>query len=174
MKTIVVYRSKTGFTERYAKWIASELGCMAIDFKDFNLDKIGSYDLIVYGGRLYAGKIDGFHKLQQSMKKYDKTKLVVFAVGVTSLKNDAGIAKIWKDNFIGMDSDEVPHFYMPGGLDYDRMGRMDRLIMRAVAKSTAKKLSESGSDGSNELDLQHSVDATSREYMEPLLRWIRQ
>ena len=33
MKTIVVYSSQTGFTEKYAKWIAEALNCEAIPVK---------------------------------------------------------------------------------------------------------------------------------------------
>ena len=33
MKKIVVYESGTGFTERYAKWIAEELACDAKERK---------------------------------------------------------------------------------------------------------------------------------------------
>ena len=29
MKSIVVYTSKTGFTKKYAQWIAEDLGCEA-------------------------------------------------------------------------------------------------------------------------------------------------
>ena len=33
MKKIVVYQSGTGFTAKYAGWIAEELDCDAVDFK---------------------------------------------------------------------------------------------------------------------------------------------
>ena len=33
MNRIVVYTSKTGFTEKYAKWIAEELQCEAVSLK---------------------------------------------------------------------------------------------------------------------------------------------
>ena len=33
MKKIVVYQSGTGFTAKYANWIAEELGCEAKEYK---------------------------------------------------------------------------------------------------------------------------------------------
>ena len=35
MKTIVIYQSQTGFTKRYAEWIAEAVGadCIALDRK---------------------------------------------------------------------------------------------------------------------------------------------
>ncbi len=54
MKTIVAYRSKSGYTKRYAEWISQELGC---DIKeDPQLSDISGYDTIIYGGGMYAGK----------------------------------------------------------------------------------------------------------------------
>ena len=44
MKTVVVYRSKTGYTRKYAEWIAEELGC---DIKEnAKLSDITGYDMI--------------------------------------------------------------------------------------------------------------------------------
>ena len=34
MNSIVIYKSKYGSTESYAKWIADELGCEAVDAKN--------------------------------------------------------------------------------------------------------------------------------------------
>lgn len=37
MKILVTYKSKTGFTKKYAKWIAEELNCETKDTKMFPL-----------------------------------------------------------------------------------------------------------------------------------------
>jgi len=34
MKTIVIYNSQTGFTERYAKWIAEETSADCVSFAE--------------------------------------------------------------------------------------------------------------------------------------------
>ena len=38
MNAIVIYRSKTGFTKRYAQWLAEDLGCEAAAYE--NRDKV--------------------------------------------------------------------------------------------------------------------------------------
>ena len=53
MKTIVAYKSKSGYTKKYAQWIAQELNC---DIKEnAELSDIINYDVIIYGGGMYAG-----------------------------------------------------------------------------------------------------------------------
>ena len=53
MKTIVAYKSKSGYTKTYAEWIAQELHC---DIKEnAELSDLAGYDTIIYGGGMYAG-----------------------------------------------------------------------------------------------------------------------
>lgn len=40
MKKIVVYQSGTGFTAKYADWIAEELGCEAKEYKYVKADEL--------------------------------------------------------------------------------------------------------------------------------------
>lgn len=49
MKSIVVYESKYGSTEKYAKWIGEELNCKVSKIGDTNIDDLLNYDNIVLG-----------------------------------------------------------------------------------------------------------------------------
>ena len=58
MNTIIIYSSQTGFTERYAKWLADELSAETItlaDAKKKNDDYFKEADAIVYGGWVMGG-----------------------------------------------------------------------------------------------------------------------
>ena len=57
MKIIVVYKSKTGFSEQYAKWIQTALNCDIIPLNQ--LKTLEGYDLVIYGAGLMAGKMNG-------------------------------------------------------------------------------------------------------------------
>ena len=50
MNGIVVYSSQTGFTEKYAKWIAEDLNCEAISVKQAKKLDISQFDTVIYGG----------------------------------------------------------------------------------------------------------------------------
>jgi hypothetical protein len=59
MKTLVVYRSKSGFVQRYAEWIAGDLKADLLEGSGVTVDNLTGYDAIVYGGGLYESGING-------------------------------------------------------------------------------------------------------------------
>ena len=83
MSTIVIYKTKYGATKKYARWIAEELNCQAVDAKKIKIDDILKYDTIVYGGGLYAEIINGVHMLTKNMDKLKDKKIAVFTTGLT-------------------------------------------------------------------------------------------
>lgn len=58
-KTAVIYKSKYGSTKKYAQWIAEELGADLMETDKTKLSALQNYDVIVYGGGLYAGGVSG-------------------------------------------------------------------------------------------------------------------
>ncbi|HOE56241.1 MAG TPA: flavodoxin domain-containing protein [Bacillota bacterium] len=55
-KAIVIYKSKTGFTEKYANWIADDLQCDIVCLEEFNAAEISRYSIVVFGGGMHAAK----------------------------------------------------------------------------------------------------------------------
>ena len=99
---LVTYQSKTGFTKKYAEWISTELKCDLKSIKETTAEDIKKYDLIIHGGWVLAGVINGYKKI----KKLDPKKLIVFAVGLTP-KSDANTNQLVKNNNLG----NTPFFY---------------------------------------------------------------
>ena len=64
LRTVVIYRSTSGFTKRYAEWIAEELKADLFEARKIDAPKLADYDLIVFGGSLHAVGINGI-KLRQ-------------------------------------------------------------------------------------------------------------
>lgn len=81
MKILVTYKSKTGFTKIYAEMIAKEVNCDLIDFKEITVEKMSNYDVVVFGGGLYAGMVNGLKKAKELLGKSSAKKFVVFATG---------------------------------------------------------------------------------------------
>jgi len=75
MKTIVIYKSKTGFTKKYAEWIANDLLADIFDVSKVNIDMLTTYDTIIYGGSLYAVGINGIKLIKQNFDKILMTLL---------------------------------------------------------------------------------------------------
>ena len=54
MSTVVVYSSQTGFTKRYAEWLAEELGCQVVSLGDEPRFDASGFDVVVLGGWLHC------------------------------------------------------------------------------------------------------------------------
>ena len=83
MSTIVIYKTKYGSTKQYAKWIAEDLGCDAVDAKNVKVDDLLCYDTIIYGGGLYAEIINGVSLITRNIDKLGDKKIIVYTTGIT-------------------------------------------------------------------------------------------
>lgn len=117
MKIIVIYKSRTGFTKKYAEWISEELNCKIIDYKDVSEHNLNDFDIVIYGGRVHAGRIDGLENIKKIVED-KKCKLIVFATGATPIAATKEIEELFKNNF---PDESIPHFYMQSGLCYEKM-----------------------------------------------------
>lgn len=173
MKIGVIYKSKTGFTKRYAEWIAEELNCECIECEKFSQSFDKKYDYIIYGSRIHAGKIDGIKKIMSESVNNVSCKLIVFATGGTPQVEKDVIDSIWKASFSETELEKVPHFYMQSGLNYEKMGIADRLIMKALAKILKMKDNKNSIEKGTEQAISSSYDYSSREQITPLIEYIK-
>ena len=56
MKTVVIYKSRYGHTEKYAKWLSEKLNADLFEASQIKGLDFSRYDNIIYGGDLYAGR----------------------------------------------------------------------------------------------------------------------
>lgn len=123
MKIIVVYSSTTGFTKRYAKWIAEKLGCKAVEWNKEITQKLDEYDRIIYGGSLMANRILNLDK----MKAVDHKKLIVFAVGFSE-KSSSLESELSKQNQI----EDLPFFYYRGGVKLEALNFFKKMLIKKI------------------------------------------
>lgn len=136
MKTIVVYRSKYGYTKKYAEWLAESLGC---DIKEnASLADIAGYDVIIFGGGIYAGRINGIKLIAKNYGKLAGKKLVLFAAGSGAGRADE-LEAFWEKALDKTVRENVPHFYLRSGLNYSRLGRLDKFMMDMLKKMLLKR-----------------------------------
>lgn len=174
MKGIVVYKSKTGFTKRYATWIANQLEWEMVSIEDFYNKSVEVYDCIIFGSRVHAGKVDGLKKVKALIRGNAKRKLIVFATGGTPIAVTDRINQIWEASFTSEELEQIPHFYMQSGLNYDEMGTTDRVIMKALARFLGKKEHKNQEDVGCEQAIGSSYDISDELYSEPLIAYVKQ
>ena len=124
MMILVTYKSKTGFTKKYAEWISEELSCEVKAVNEVKAEDMSAYDLIIHGGWIMGGMINGLDNVRNMKPK----KLVVFGVGFSKKgENDESIIET---NNLG----DTPFFYMEGGMNPKKMGFFSKLIVKMVTK----------------------------------------
>mgnify|MGYP000992876959 CR=1 FL=1 len=77
-KTLVVYKSKSGFTKKYAEWISRQLKAEIREASKVTVETLFDYDTIIYGGGLYAGGISGVKLITKNFKRLKGKKIAVF------------------------------------------------------------------------------------------------
>lgn len=133
MNAIIVYSSRTGYTEKYAHWIAEELSAEVYDMKDVqNLsDLLKRCDLMIYGGGLYASGIDGLKNFLLAAEEEPGKPLVLFSTGL-SIPSDVVRQEVIRHNLSEAAPRSAEFFYLRGGFDYKRLGLKDRILMRLL------------------------------------------
>ena len=73
---IIVYKSKTGFTKKYAELIAAETGAEVQSVEKTDMKSLTAHDVVVFGGRCCGGFVDGLDDLkkQAGKKRTDQKK----------------------------------------------------------------------------------------------------
>jgi menaquinone-dependent protoporphyrinogen IX oxidase len=131
MKTVVIYKSKTGFTKTYAEWIAEELQCDLKENNKLALSDIENYDCIIYGGGMYAGGIYGWELIKDNLQALADKKLVLWATGCNPGRKE-NMDAVWKNQIPEEYFDQVHPFYLRGGFDYNKLGKVDKVLMKML------------------------------------------
>ena len=137
MKTLVIYQSSTGFTQKYANWIAEELSSEAKELKKVTLNDLQNADRIIFGGWIMGGMIMGLDKI----RKMNPKNLVVFAVGASADREENRKNLITQNNL-----SDIPLYYFEGGLAFERMKFLPRTVLKMMGKSIAKKENKTPQD----------------------------
>lgn len=173
MKTLIVYSSKTGFTEKYAKWIAEEIPCTCLPLQEAeNLD-IKEYDTILFGGGFYAGKINGINWLQKRIPDLTGKKAALFCTGA-SPEDSPEIPQAIDQNLSKEQQKIITPFYLQGGINYEKMTWKDKALMAVFRKILKTKKDKTPQEQAMETGIAASFDATNRQKLTPLFNWLNQ
>ncbi|MGI6777015.1 MAG: flavodoxin domain-containing protein [Acetivibrionales bacterium] len=173
-KVAVVFKSKYGSSEKYARWIAEDVNADVLKASDVKVENLMEYDTIVYCGGLYAGGLLGFSLIKKNYRKLSHKRIIVAAVGATTKKEEA-VREVKEKNFTPEMQDKVQLFVLRGGLDYQRMNVMDRFLMFLLVKSLKSKKSDELDDDSKALIATYGkvVDFTNRDTIAPIVEMLK-
>lgn len=143
-KTIVIYKSKYGSTEKYAQWIGEALNCPIKKLEDCSSSDLKEYDNIIYGGGVHAGGISGFDKFRRWIRKYlwlvDKPEknIIVFAVGINIFSQETR-TELRDINFKKSWLKGLTCYYLPGAYEPSKVHGADKALMNMVHKMLTGK-----------------------------------
>ena len=124
MSRIIIYKSKTGHTERYARMLSEELNIPCYSYKD---SKVNENDEVIFLSYIYASKIT---RLSKILKKYNVK--VVIAVGALAYSKD------YLNTLKDANNIKLPFFYLRGGIDYSKLNFFFRKFLPVIGKDIAK------------------------------------
>lgn len=168
MNIIVIYSSSTGFTKKYATWISEELQCDISALENTNTELIQAHDLIIFGGGILTGKINGLEKFKRLINNSEK-EYIFFATGATP-QEGMSIDEMRTNNGIDINTGL---FYFQSGVNYDVMKWGSRAILRVLY--SILKLKKEKSEAEQEMAdmISQSSDYSNKEKIVPLIEAIR-
>ena len=169
-KTIVVYKSKYGTAEKYARWIAEELSCDIKSMDEIKARDLEDYNNIIFGGGVHAGGIEGFDTFGKWIKPwvYDK-KIICFAVGMNVQNFDAR-AELRNINFDKRWLRTMTCYYLDGKYEPERVKGADRMVMKFTAKLLRDKGLNMNADERTLLErIENGCDLIDRSQIKPII-----
>ena len=140
MKTLIIYGSQYGTTERYAVKFAEMTDLPAVSYEDVNT--LTDCERVIYFGGLYAGGVKG---LKSTVKKLPPgVKLVIVTVGLADVcdeKNISNIRDSIKKQVPAPLLEKAAIFHLRGGIDYRKLSFKHKMMMTLLYKK-AEKLPE--------------------------------
>ncbi len=133
MKTIVLYTSSTGSTERYAKDIANKIGGDVLPLKKFKWKNASDYDCFVFGGWVLNGKIQGLDDFLCHYEELNDAKkhILIFSSGL-SFPSPEGRKDLINRNIL--DLYHVRYYQLRGSFDINKLNWRYKLAMKLMIK----------------------------------------
>ena len=173
MKTIVIYNSQTGFTKRYAEWIAEAAEADCLELSIAKKKDLTAYEAIVFGGWACAGNISKISWFKGNLNKWADKKLIAFCVGGSPIDNPE-IETALKQLFNESEQEKVKTFYCPGGFNYEKMSASSKLMMKMFLKALKAKKNKTEEEQIMAKMISSSYDISDKKYIDPILQYLKE
>lgn len=174
MKTLIIYTSQTGFTKRYAEWIAEKMNGELLETKEAKtkkMDFFAQFDAIIYGGWAMAGSLVQSKWFLEKAKELKGKRLAMFCVGASPIESEE-VQKALDNMLTDEQRTYVKAFYCPGGIDYSKMKLPSRMAMKAFVSMLNKKKDASAEEKEMASMIAKSYDISDKKYVEPIVEYL--
>ena len=172
MKTLVVYKSKSGFTKKYAEWISQQLGAEIREASTVTVETLSAYDTLIYGGGLYAGGINGVKLITKNLERLRGKKIIVFATGASPAREEI-INEVRTNSFTPEQQRQIRFFYLRGGFDYNKLTPFLKAVMSLMKWSLKRKKNPTPDERGMLSAFDQPVDFTAEENIKELISEVK-
>ena len=158
---VIVYKSDSGFTKRYAEMFADKVGmeCHSLHMARIKVSKRSD---IIYFGRVIQGEIDD---LKKARKRYNV--IAVCPVGL-KLPTDAVKSELEEKNGIGED---CKMFYLRGGFDPEQNLGLEKTLINLIVSDLEGREELDAVDSQYLNDLKNGADYVREMNLQQLSLW---
>ena len=174
MKTLIIFTSQTGFTKKYADWLAQKTGGDLMDLKEAQKKDdafFAGYEAIVYGGWVMAASVVKIKWFLNKAASWKGKKLAVFCVG-GSPNDNPDIEVMLKNMMTDEQREYIKAFYCQGGFNYERMNAPSRLAMKMFVSALKKKKDPTEEEKIMTQMVATSYDISDEKYLEPVIDYL--
>ena len=166
----VVYKSSYGTTKKYAEWVAEAFDGTLFEASAVKSSQLKSFDLVIHGGGLYAGSIDGGEAVAGDACK----SLVIFTVGLANPET-TDYSDILNKNFTKEMLAKIKFFHLRGGIDYEKLSFVHKGMMAALKMTLILKDKSKLSDEDREFLATYGqkVDFMDKSSIEPIVEFVK-
>jgi len=172
MKTVVVYKSISGFTKKYAEWIAEELEADLLRLEKNDIDILLKYDIIIYGGSLHAVGISGVNIIKNNLNKLRDKNIIIFTTGA-SLPNESIVSEVGDSNFSVEEQKQIQFYYFRGGFDFNKLNLINKILMTLLKWKIKLKRDKTPDEKGMLAAYSKPMDFTKKENIKELLEYVR-
>ena len=174
MKTLIIYTSQTGFTKRYAQWLADRVGGDLLDLKEAQKkgnDYFDTYDAICYGGWAMAEKIVKAKWFLEKAENWNNKRLAMFCVGGTP-NGEPQVDALLQNALTDEQRDYIKVFYCQGGMSYEKMSAPTRITMKMFVSAIRNKKDATPEQKAMFDRMASSYDISDIRYIEPIAAYL--
>lgn len=173
-KIAVIYKSIYGSTKQYASWIADRLQAPMFDIMDVQESVLMQYDTILFGGGIYAGKINGISFVLRNFENWKEKKLVVFTVGLVDPSYQEAFQGMIDQTFTKEMQNTISFFHFRGSLDYKKLNFMHKSLI-GMLRMSSKGQKPKSEEEAMMLDVQaEQIDFVNQDAIAPLIALVEE
>lgn len=149
------------------EWLNNKIDADIFELSQINNSTLVDTGVLIIASSLHAGNLRKFKSFKSFIDNHQFDKLIVVGVGAAPF--DQQVIDNLKQNY-QHEVDPKTHFiYLPGGLNYQKMSLVDKLMMKAFSKVMKQQAKKGKFDSEWAQMLQKSYDISDPKYLDAII-----